>query len=76
MDRIESAADIIVKINRYNNGELHDYELIREVCAYFDSIKDEPLTDAHKQFLYYISNQIGLPQYFDTLKHFQEDAAL
>ena len=76
MDRIESAADIIVKINQYNNGELHDYELIREVCAYFDTIKNEPLTDADKQFLYYISNQIGLPQYFDTLKHFQEDAAL
>lgn len=76
MDRIESAADIIVKINRYNNGELHDYELIREVCAYFDSIKNEPLSDADKQFLYYVANQIGLPQYFDTLKHFHQDADL
>lgn len=76
MDRKESTIDIIVKINRYNKGELPDYELIREVCAYFDSIKNEPLTDADKQFLYYIANQIGIPQYFDTLEKFEQNTEL
>ena len=76
MDRKESTVDIIVKINQYNKGELPDYELIREVCAYFDSIKNEPLTDADKQFLYYIANQIGIPQYYDTLKKFDQNTEL
>jgi hypothetical protein len=71
MDRIKEAAAIIIDINKYRVGELNDYNLIKSVCYYYDSIKDEALSDADLRFLKYISNSVGIPHYFDLLRKFE-----
>ena len=76
MDKVESASNIIIKINQFSSGELHDYDLIREVCTYFDSIKSEQLSDADRQFLFYIANMVGIPQYYDTLIKFHQNTQI
>lgn len=43
------------------------------ICSYYDQIKAEVLSDSDKQFLYYIANEIGIPQYFDTLIRFNQN---
>lgn len=76
MDRFESAADIIVKLNSYLDGEKPDYKLITEICSYFDQVKNENLTATEKQLLFYIAAQIGIPHYFDTLSNFGQNTTL
>lgn len=76
MDRIKETADIIIKINKYRKGTIPQHEIIKEVCNYFDSIKNDELTSADKQFLFNIANQIGIPHYFDTLEKFGKDTDL
>ena len=73
MDKIEAAANVIIAINKYKDHELHDYELIPVICSYFDQVKSDVLSDSDKQFLYYIANEIGIPQYFDTLIRFNQN---
>ena len=73
MDKIEAAANIIIAINRYRDHEIKDHELIPVICSYYDQIKTDALSDSDKQFLYYIANEIGIPQYFDTLIKFNQD---
>lgn len=73
MDKVEYAANLIIKLNLFQNGELSDYEFIKEVCSYFDMIKSDSLSTADKQFLFYIANQVGIPQYYDTLAKFNHD---
>lgn len=76
MDRYEAAADIIVKLNSYQDGEMLDYKLITDVCSYFDKVKNENLTAAEKQLLFHVATQIGIPHYFDTLSVFKQDTSL
>lgn len=73
MDKVEYAANLIIKLHLFQNGELSDYEFIKEVCSYFDTIKSDRLSTADKQFLFYIANQVGIPQYYDTLSKFNHD---
>lgn len=73
MDKIEAAANVIIAINRYRDHEIKDHELIPVICSYYDQIKTDALSDSDKQFLYYIANEIGIPQYFDTLIKFNQD---
>ncbi len=73
MDKIETAANVIIAINKYRDHEIQDYELIPVICSYYDQIKAEVLSDSDKQFLYYIANEIGIPQYFDTLIRFNQN---
>lgn len=73
MDKIETAANVIIAINRYRDHEIKDHELIPVICSYYDQIKTDALSDSDKQFLYYIANEIGIPQYFDTLIKFNQD---
>lgn len=76
MDRYEAAADIIVKLNSYQDGDIFDNELITDICSYFDKVKKEELTAAEKQLLFHIATQIGIPHYFDTLTNFGQDTSL
>lgn len=76
MDKIERAADLIVSINQYHDGELSDYIVLQKICAYYDSIKNDFLTSADKQFLYDIATTIGVPQYFDMLQNFRNNSEL
>lgn len=72
MDRIKSAADIIKGINIIRNREDNDYaSLIPRVCAFFDLIKSESLSNADLKFLRFISTEIGIPHYFGMLNKFQ-----
>lgn len=73
MDKIEYAANLIIKLNLFQNEKLSDYEFIKEVCSYFDTVKNDSLSTADKQFLFYIANQVGIPQYYDTLSKFNHD---
>lgn len=76
MDKFESTTNIIVKFNEYEDGELSANEIIKEVCNYYDSIKNDELTSADKQFLFSIANKIGIPHYYDTLAKFGQDTEL
>ena len=38
--------------------------MVKAVCAYFDIMKDKILSEADKQFLHYLANQAGIPQYY------------
>lgn len=76
MDKITKAANIIVAINQFKNQEIKDHELISMVCSYFDEIKTNILSESDKQFLYYIANEVGIPQYFDTLLSFNKSATI
>ena len=44
-----------------------DYELIKQVCSFFDLVKNDELSQADLKFLKYISNIVGIPHYFDLL---------
>lgn len=76
MDRVETAADIIIKLNNYQDEVMLDYELITDICSYFDKVKKEALTAAEKQLLFHIAAQIGIPHYFDTLTNFGQNISL
>lgn len=72
MDRIEETANIIIDLNKYNRGQLMDFELIKSVCSYFDLIKNDNLNAADFKFLKYISNKTGIPHFYDILRQFDQ----
>lgn len=73
MDRIKESANVIAKINLFRKGSLDDNQLIESICHYYDIIKETNLTEGDLKFLKYISNIIGIPQYYDLLKKFKGD---
>lgn len=73
MDKIKSASDVIIAINKYRNNEIQDYELIPIICSYYDAIKTDNLSESDRHFLYLIANEVGIPHYFDTLKNFKQN---
>ena len=72
MYRNEREINLIKKINNYNlnieQNEESKKELTELVCQYFDEIKNENLEQSDLQFLRYIANIVGIPQYFEILK--------
>lgn len=75
MDRIEKTAYVVSRINKYRSNLISKSELLRDVCDYYDYIKEIKLTSADLTFLYYISNVVGVPQYFDLLlKEFNNES--
>lgn len=76
MDRQQRTLDVVKALNLFNNGELKDSQLLNIVCEYFDFIKNEQLNDADKRFLIYLSNKVGVPQYYDILEKFKTNENL
>lgn len=76
MDRIQSTINVVRALNKFNQGELKYSELIKEVCTFFDFIKDLPLSEADTSFLIYLANKSGIPHYFDMLKNFKPNSDL
>jgi hypothetical protein len=76
MDRLEEATNVVIEVNRYRNHEIQDYELIKSICAYFDLIKGEDLSDGDLRFLKYLSNTIGIPHFFDLLDKFTKQTEI
>ena len=67
MDRFERTADIIKSFYSYKQtGDSASF--VKNVCSFFDYIKHEPLSDADLNFLLFLANEAGMPQYYDLLK--------
>jgi hypothetical protein len=57
MDKFKQSLNVIKSLSLLEQGILQDYEFIREVCVFFDLIKNEPLSQSDLQFLLYIANK-------------------
>ena len=67
MDYREKIDDIIGKLNSYNQSREEHAILIKEVCDIYDNAVNDDLCSSDISLLYYLSNIIGVPQYFDLL---------
>ena len=67
MDRLTRTADIIKAYYNYKQTA-DDAIFIKEVCDFFDFIKDEQLSVPDLNFLIFLANEAGIPQYYDLLK--------
>lgn len=67
MHRIEATSFTIRQMNKFFKHEIEDYEFVKDVCRYFDFVKNEPLSTSDLKFLKYISNIAGIPHYYDLL---------
>ena len=72
MDRISEASNLTKEINLFQKTKENKSQLISHICRYFDKIKNEDLSNADKQFLLYIANVIGIPQYYEMLSKFKK----
>lgn len=66
MDRFTRTADI-VKSYYYYKRTNDAAKFVKEVCVYFDYIKDEKLSENDLTFLLFLANESGIPQYYDML---------
>lgn len=76
MDRFEETANVIKKINEFHNSTISNAELVKEVCGFFDKIKNETLNKSDLKFLKYISNTSGIPHYYDLLEKLEKTSEL
>lgn len=68
MDRIREASSLVKNLNSYKRGEIEDHIFIKNVCNYFDKIKDvDNINPSELRFLKFISNVVGIPHYYDLL---------
>lgn len=66
MDRLTRTTNIVKAYYRYKNtGEAAPF--VKDVCNFFDYIKDKPLSESDISFLLFLSNAAGVPHYFDLL---------
>jgi ERCC4-related helicase len=70
MDRIQETSSIVKKLNLFFQNEISRSEFIKSVCSYFDTIKEEQLSEADLKFLRYLTNISGIPHYYEMLKKF------
>lgn len=67
MDRLTRTADIIKAYYSYKRTR-DAASFIKEVCSFFDFIKDMPLAESDLNLLIFLANEAGIPQYYDLLK--------
>lgn len=68
MDRLTRTSNIIKLYYHYKRT--NDAALfVKEVCRFFDYIKDEKLSDGDLNFLLFLANEAGIPQYYDLLQN-------
>lgn len=67
MDRYTRTIDITKAYYKYKQTN-DSATFIKAVCNFFDFIKDEPLSDYDLNFLIFLANEAGIPQYYDLLK--------
>lgn len=73
MDIREETCNVIKSLNFYKDGELSKANLIKDICAYFDIMKNQKLNEADLKFLKYLSSFIGIPHFYDMLKLFNNN---
>ena len=66
VDRITKTADVIKSYYTYKRTQ-DASSFVKEVCAFFDYIKDKTLTESDMNLLIFLANEAGIPQYFDLL---------
>lgn len=71
MDRNKETSNIIKQLNLLRQKKISDYNFIHYVCEYFDKIKTEKLNDSDLNFLVYLANKSGIPQFYHMLKNFR-----
>ena len=64
MDKSEAAINAIKLINQAKEKIALRPLMIKEVCSYFDLMKDNELSQSDKLFMHYLANQAGIPQYY------------
>ncbi len=67
MDRLARTADIVKSYYQYKRTS-DAAAFVKEVCRFFDYIKDEELAEGDLNFLLFLANEAGIPQYYDLLK--------
>lgn len=68
MDRLTRTANIIKAYYSYKRTS-DAATFVKEVCDFFDKIKDESLAESDMNFLIFLANEAGIPQYFDLLQN-------
>lgn len=64
MDRNKRTSHLIQELNLYKKYPDRRGIFVKEVCEYYDAIKTEELTGSDLNFLRYMANAAGVPQYF------------
>ena len=67
MDRHTRTANIIKAYYSYKRTS-DAAAFVKEVCDFFDFIKNEPISESDMNFLIFLANEAGIPQYFDLFK--------
>ncbi|MEQ9287709.1 MAG: helicase-related protein [Cyclobacteriaceae bacterium] len=70
MDRVQETTNLLNAVNDLRNEKINDSDLIRTVCAFFDTIKNDKLNQADLRFLKRISLLAGIPHFYDLLQTF------
>lgn len=68
MDRNERTAYLIKELNLYKRYPERRGTFIKTTCDYYDAVKKDKLTSSDLNFLRYIANEAGVPQYFELLE--------
>lgn len=66
--KTELISNVLIKLNDFDQTEYGTSDLIHASCELFDFIKDRELSNADIQFLFFIANTIGIPQYYSMLQ--------
>lgn len=67
MDSLARTADIIKAYYSYKRTS-DGASFVKEVCRFFDTIKNEHISEADLNFLLFLANEAGVPQYYDMLE--------
>ena len=68
MDRNERTAHLIKELNLYKRYPERRGVFVKSTCDYYDAVKLDELTSSDLNFLRYIANEAGVPQYFELLE--------
>lgn len=67
MYRREETINIIREFYKFEKNEKNENEFIKDVCNYFDVVKNDDLKEQDYKFLKFLSSRIGIPHYYDLL---------
>lgn len=73
MDKREETTRIVKSLNDFDNGRIRESVFIKQVCNYYDSVKNDVLSDSDIKFLRFLAARSGIPQYFELLNRFNSD---
>src|SRR5688572_10520506 len=74
MHKKQKTINVVKSLHKYQDNLIQPPEIIKEVCEYYDFIKNDKLNQNDLQFLNKLANAVGIPHYFDHLNNFQQEA--